>query len=321
MQSTPPIRAGRKIQGMSAVLLPMATETEIDWPAFEAHLSRTVDAGLTPALNMDTGYAHLIDRDTQDRVLATAEAYSISTFLAGVAVRDTPGSPFDLAAYCSEAERVQHFGGIPILFQSFGLTEQAPDRIVASYAEIGERIGRFYAFELGEMFAHFGKIYALNTFQELLGIKTCIGAKHSSLSRQAEWDRLRLRDQYRPDFQLLTGNDLAIDMVMYGSDYLLGLSTFAPDEFALRDRLWLAQRPEFYELNDWLQYLGQFAFRHPVPAYKHTASQFLQLRGWSESSYTYPGSPTRPESDVAVLNEIRRRLDTIVHSLDEFRLQ
>ena len=32
---------------------------------------------------------------------------------------------------------------------------------------------------------------------------------------------------------VLTGNDLAIDMVMYGSDYLLGLSTFAPEAFAL----------------------------------------------------------------------------------------
>ena len=60
----------------------------------------------------------------------------------------------------------------------------------------------------------------------------CIGAKHSSLSRQLEWDRLALRDATRPDFHVFTGNDLAIDMVMYGSDYLLGLSTFAPEEFA-----------------------------------------------------------------------------------------
>ena len=29
----------------------------------------------------------------------------------------------------------------------------------------------------------------------------------------------------RPEFMVLTGNDLAIDMVMYGSDYLLELNT------------------------------------------------------------------------------------------------
>ena len=39
----------------------------------------------------------------------------------------------------------------------------------------------------------------------------------------------RCATSVRPDFLVLTGNDLAIDMVMYGSDYLLGLSTFAPD--------------------------------------------------------------------------------------------
>ena len=71
----------------------------------------------------------------------------------------------------------------------------------------------------------------------------CIGAKHSSLSREAEWERLAVRDEVRPDFRVLTGNDLAIDMVMYGCDYLLGLSTFAPDAFARRDRCWADGRP------------------------------------------------------------------------------
>ena len=49
---------------------------------------------------------------------------------------------------------------------------------------------------------------------------------------------------------VLTGNDLAIDMVVYGSDYLLGLAAFAPDLFAARDRLWAAGDPGFWELND-----------------------------------------------------------------------
>ena len=35
----------------------------------------------------------------------------------------------------------------------------------------------------------------------------------------------------------------------------------------------------FYALNDLLQYLGTFAFRPPVPAYRHSAAQFLKLRG------------------------------------------
>ena len=80
-------------------------------------------------------------------------------------------------------------------------------------------------------------------------------------------------------------------MVMYGSDYLLGLSTFAPDLFARRDALWAAGDPAFYELNDLLQYLGFFAFRPPVPAYKHSAAMFLKLRGWIAPRPDPPGQP------------------------------
>ena len=117
-----------------------------------------------------------------------------------------------------------------------------------------------------------------------------------------------LRDELRPDFRVFTGNDLAIDMVMYGSDYLLGLSTFAPDEFAKRDAAWAAGDPAFYELNDWLQYLGFLTFRPPVPAYKHSAALFLKLRGWIDCDDTHPDSPTRPESDRKILQQILEQL-------------
>jgi hypothetical protein len=141
-----------------------------------------------------------------------------------------------------------------------------------------------------------------------MAIPQCIGAKHSSLNRELEWQRLALRDEKRPDFMVLTGNDLAIDMVMYGSDYLLGISTFAPDLFAQRDAFWAAGDPSFYELNDLLQYLGFFAFRPPVPAYKHSAAQFLKLRGWLACDDTHPNAPGRPDSDRDVLQEIASRL-------------
>ena len=107
---------------------------------------------------------------------------------------------------------------------------------------------------------------------------------------------------------MLTGNDLAIDVVMYGSDYLLGLSTFAPDLFARRDAYWLDGDPQFYALNDVLQYLGFLAFRDPVPAYKHSAAMFLKLRGWIGCDDTHPQSPRRPESDREILRGILEQL-------------
>jgi hypothetical protein len=100
-------------------------------------------------------------------------------------------------------------------------------------------------------------------------------------------------------------------MVCYGSDYLLGISTFAPDRFAERDRRWAAGDPSFHQLNDDLQFLGRFTFRTPVPAYKHSAAQFLAQRGWLDGDTTPDGAPRRPDADVAVLREIGGRLGVL----------
>ncbi len=296
---------------MSAILLPLLSESEMDWRGFRDHVARTSDAGLVPAVNMDTGYGNLITSDQRIEALrATREMAAGRPFIAGAFVRDQPESAFDFDAYRVRIDEIQQFGGKPVIFQSYGLTEQSAEKLIDAYAKIGKHSGGFYAFELGKMFAPFGSIYDLELYEQLIQIPECLGAKHSSLSRQLEWDRLEVRDRVRPDFMVLTGNDLAIDMVMYGSDYLLGLSTFAPTEFARRDTMWERGESAFFELNDLLQYLGFLAFRNPVPAYKHNAAQFLKLRGWIETSLTYPGSPTRPDSDVAILQDILLRLES-----------
>jgi hypothetical protein len=183
---------------------------------------------------------------------------------------------------------------------------------VAAHDALGQRCDRLIGFELGPMFVPYGRIYSLAAYEGLLGVSSCIGAKHSSLSRAAEWDRLAVRDRVRPDFHVYTGNDLAIDMVCYGSDYLLGLSAFAPEAFAERDRRWACGERSFHELNDVLQYLGAFAFRAPVPAYRHDAALFLQLRGRIDCDATPPGAPRRRDSDRAVLADIAHRLEALL---------
>lgn len=300
----------RKITGYSSILLPFRAAGAVDWDSFCTHVARTAEAGLTPAVNMDTGYVNLIAERTRVDVLrCTRDTLSGQPFTAGAFVHDRADDSFDRLACYRQIEQIQSYGGIPTIFQSFGLTGLRSDQLIAAYADMGRHAPQFLAFELGKMFAPFGKIYDLATYEGLLGIKECIGAKHSSLSRKLEWERLALRDKIRPDFKVFTGNDLAIDMVMYGSDYLLGLSTFAPDYFALRDRFWLEGDPRFYELNDILQYLGHFAFRNPVPAYKHSAAQFLKLRGWTLCDDTHPQSPTRPASDIPILQNILAQLE------------
>ncbi|MFO0805590.1 MAG: dihydrodipicolinate synthase family protein [Gemmataceae bacterium] len=304
------IRPRRAITGMSAILLPFEESGAIDWPGFDAHVERTAAAGLVPAVNMDTGYVNLLDEAAKGEVLSrTKSILGGKPFVAGAFVPSIAGDAFDESGYSRSIEQITGVGGTPVIFQSFGLTSLPEMELIAAYERLGTRCESFLAFELGTMFAPFGRIYSLDAYRGLLGIQKCTGAKHSSLSRDLEWQRLRLRDQVRPEFQVLTGNDLAIDMVMYGSDYLLGLSTFAPELFAKRDRFWRDGDPRFFELNDVLQYLGFIAFRDPVPAYKHSAAMFLHLRGWIECDDTHPRSAKRPDSDRAILQLIAKRLE------------
>ncbi len=296
------LRPRRKITGMSAILLPFTASGDIDWPGFDAHLLRTADAGLTPAVNMDTGYVNLLDDATKLAVLdRTRGVLGGRAFVAGAFVGDAPGAPFAEEQYARAMADIEARGGTPVVFQSYGLTSLPDAELVAAYERLGGRCREFIGFELGKVFAPFGKIYPLDVYRGLMGVKNCTGAKHSSLSREQEWRRIQLRDEVRPEFRVFTGNDLAIDMVMYGSDYLLGLSTFAPDAFARRDAHWQSGDARFYELNDALQYLGFLAFRPPVPAYKHSAAMFLKLRRWIGHDATHPLSPTRPESDRDIL--------------------
>jgi dihydrodipicolinate synthase/N-acetylneuraminate lyase len=305
------LRPGRTVTGMSAVLLPfLDPDTPDRWGLVE-HLRRTAEAGLVPAVNMDTGFGPTLDPGTRAELLHLARSSVEGMLVAGAHVDDAPGSPFDLDAHLRAVEEVQQAGAVPILFPSHGLSSLDDHSVVEALARIGEHCDRFLGFELSPEFHPAGRILSLDAYEGLLAIPSCVGAKHSSLERAPEWDRLRLRDRLRPEFMVLTGNDLAIDMVCYGSDYLLGISTFAPDLFAERDRCWAEGDPAFHQLNDDLQYLGRFAFRRPVPAYKHSAAQFLRLRGWIDHDATQAGAPTRPDSDVAVLAELADRLGVL----------
>ena len=304
------IQPGRKIEGISAVLLPFDGSGKIDYAGLAENLERTFKAGIAPAVNMDTGYTNLLTAAERSEVLKiTREVAKGKSFVAGAFVEGVPGDPLKL--YQTAIDEIVSAGGTPILFQCSHFKKISRPELIAFHKKLAAGCQKLLCFELGEMFAPFGQIYDLETVRELMQIPQITGMKHSSLNRELEWQRLAVRDEVRPDFKVYTGNDLAIDMVMHGSDYLLGLSAFAPEAFALRDKYWEQSDSKFYELNDLLQYLGCFAFRPPVPAYKHTAAQFLKLRGRIQGDEPHPKAQRRPDSDVAILKEISANLDLL----------
>ena len=303
------LRPRRTIRGMSAILLPFRADRTIDWDAFAAHVARTHAAGITPAVNMDTGYVQLIDDATRRQALARArEAASSGEIVAGACVVDTAGAAFDEAAYGRQFEMIAAVGATPVIFPSFGLTAGSDADFIARIRRLADRVERFIGFELSTAFVPSGRVLSIEAYADLVAIPNCIGAKHSSLSRRLEWQRLALRDRLRPEFHVFTGNDLAIDMVRYGSDWLLGLSTAWPEAFARRDAWWAAGDARFDELDDALQALGDFAFRDPVPAYKHSMAQALHLRGLVASDETHPQSPRRPATDREIIATILARI-------------
>ncbi|MCC2669402.1 MAG: hypothetical protein K0Q72_1873 [Armatimonadetes bacterium] len=302
------IRHGRKIHGIAAALLPFNADGSIAEEDFSRHLQATRAAGLVNAVNMDTGYANLLSDEEKERVLRlTVEALGPGAeFVAGAFIEGREGEVVDL--YRREMDRIHAYGGTPILFQTSRTHALSPTEKVAVYREACKDQGQVIGFELGKMFAPNGEIWDEETFRGMLDIPELVGAKHSSLSKGVELRRLELRDQHRPDFRVYTGNDLGIDMVEYGSDYLLGLATFCPEKFAERDRLWETGDPAYLELAEALQYLGNVAFRTPVPAYKHSAAHFLHMQGRISSSLTHPRSGHRPDWEPEILRSCLERL-------------
>ena len=307
-QATKQLKPRRKVDGIAAALLPYEADGHVAVATFQHHLVATQLAGLMNAVNMDTGYVnYLTDAEKNDVLRWTREALGKDApFVAGAFIEGQDGDI--VALYRREMDRILAHGGIPILFQTLRLHGKSAQEKAATYQAVCKGYPHVLAFELGAMFAPNGEIFDDEMVRRLLDIPELKGLKHSSLDRTVELSRLALRDAHRPDFRIYTGNDLGINMIEYGSDYLLGLATFCPERFAERDRLWHRGDAAYYALSDSLQYLGNVAFRAPVPAYKHSAAVFLHLTGRIPTNRTHSKNPQRPSWEGEMLKDCALRL-------------
>jgi 4-hydroxy-tetrahydrodipicolinate synthase len=302
----------RKVQGIAAALLPFLPDGRIDVDAFQKHVLFTHQERLMNAVNMDTGYINLLDEvEKRDVLHWTRDVLGQGVpFLAGAYIERLDGDIVSL--YRQQLDTIAASGATPIIFQTARLHGKTAREKVTAYQAICKGYPEALAFELSPKFAANGEIFDESTVRGIMEIPEVKGMKHSSLDRLLELDRLALRDQYRPEFRIYTGNDLGINMIEYGSDYLLGLATFAPERFAERDRLWEEGDARYYALSDALQYLGNVAFREPVPAYKHSCATFLHLTGRIATALPHPGSAKRPEWEAEILEDCMRRLSSSV---------
>jgi len=305
------LRPRRTIDGIAAALLPFEADGRIAMDAFQRHLQATQRAGLKNAVNMDTGYVNYLGEEERRQILKwTREALGEGApFVAGAYIEGGDGDIVSL--YRREMDWIAEVGATPIIFQTSRLHGRSAAEKTAIYCSICKGYPAVLAFELSPVFAPNGELFDGETVRGLMDIPELKGIKHSSLDRLIELERLASRDAHRPDFRIFTGNDLGIDMIEYGSDYLLGLATFAPEKFAERDRLWAAGDARYFALSDALQHLGNVAFRPPVPAYKHSAAVFLHMSGRIPSPRAHARNPTRPDWETELMQDCATRLSRV----------
>lgn len=290
-------------------MVPFDEVGDPDWTAFAGHLARVAKVGLTPGLSMTIDDPALLRTDLQVGAIYQAEeALDGAEFYAGVHVLDDPSDWFNLERYRRQAEVVVAHGGIPIIFPSHGLSNLDDDDWLKVMTEMGRGLDRFMVGDVGTARSARGELRSMDAYVGLLRNQACLGIAHQSLSRGDEWDRLNRHAALRPDFRMLSLNEQAIDMAIYGSDYLLFGAAMVPERFARRDALWAEGDRAFYELNDALQYLASFTSRSPIGGQAHSVLQFMELRGWITNSDLPAGATMRPSSDLEILQGMAARL-------------
>src|SRR5690606_20394409 len=135
------IQPHRRIEGNSAILLPFDETGAIAYDELAAHVRRTVEAGLRPAVNMDTGYVNLLTDEERRQVLqVTREAIGDGgSFIAGAFIEGKCGDHVSL--YREEIDQIRAFGGTPIIFQSSPMKSLAPSELVDLYRKVAEGNG------------------------------------------------------------------------------------------------------------------------------------------------------------------------------------
>lgn len=300
-----------EIHGAATVVIPFDANGEPDWESFSAHLDRIAKVGLTPAISAIPGSIALLETSLQVGAAYQAHRCVGGGYFAGIHVVDKPGDWFNIDHYLRQIEVIGKHGATPIIFPSNGMNALSDADWLKAMDQIGRNCDRFMFAEVDPKRAPTGRQRSFDSYVGLLRNRTCVGVTHASMSRVDEWARLHRQPSLRNDFLIYSANERAVDMAIYGSNYMLVAAGMVPELYAQRDRLWAEGDQAFYELNDLLQYLAMFTSRAPIEALPHSALQFMRIRGWIPYDFLPPGIPERPHADLAVLEEVAERLGVI----------
>lgn len=303
----------RTIHGCAALPVWQGPAGRLDLAGLAERLQATFTAGLTPAVNLYGGSVDRLGCDQRTDILTTAAGVARGRrFIAGT--RPTEDAAPLSVRYGRAVDAVVRQGGTPLLLPIRELVALDGDALIHLWRQATAGHRGVLVIEMAEAFEMPAPPYSADVVARLLDISSLGGLVHASLDRGAEWARVDARDIARPDFRIYSGNERALDMVAYGSDYLLATAGAAPEAFAARDRAWRAGQPIGFELNDVLQVLGTLFYREPMAGARHAVLQWLQARDVVRHATPVAGIPSRPDSDLAIYREIAARLDSLLAS-------
>lgn len=300
---------GRRPTGIGPVLLPATDDGGPDWDGFAHLLGRVADTRLLPGINLGPGGIDDLDVSDRAEVLATTgAALGGETFVAGVRAEPGDDGGFDPARLAGAIQSVARHHAVPLLLPSPALATLSPDELLGLIAWAGDWCDRLLVAETPAAGDDDGS-WGLDVFGALIEVDHCVGVVHASRRRVPEWDRLRRRDDTRPEFQVFTANDRAVDQIMYGADHCLDLSAAVPDLVEARDDAWEAEDPDALERQDALQALSSLVSRPPIAGSRHALARVLHLRGWLPHDRVVGDPPRRPTSDDSLILAALERLE------------
>jgi hypothetical protein len=309
----------RTIDGAASLPVWVGAGGRLDLSGLADRLQATFAAGLTPAVNLYGGSVERLGREQRIDILATAAGVARGRrFIAGT--RPTEDTAPLAVRYGRAVDAVVRQGGTPLLLPIRELVALDGDALTHLWRQATAGHRGVLVIEMAEAFDSPAPLLSTDLVTRLLDIASLGGLVHASLDRGAEWARVEARDVARPDFRIYSGHERALDMVSYGSDYLLATAGAAPEAFAARDRAWRAGRSIGFELNDVLQALGALLYREPIAGARHGVLQWLQVRGILGHVTPVAGVPSRPDSDEALYRELSDRLDSLLASTDALDL-
>lgn len=300
---------GRRPTGIGPVLVPADPDGGVDWNGFAHMLGRVADTRLLVGVNTWTSPSTTGDPKVRAEVLATAgAALGGETFVAGVAAPAGEDGTLDPEGLAGAVHEVVRHGAVPLLLRSPALAALRDDELLGLVAWAGDWCDRLLVAESPPAPSTEGSPWGLDVFGALMSMHHCIGVVHGSRRRAPEWDRIRSRDETRPDFHVFSSNDRAVDQIVFGADHRLDISAVVPDLVQARDDAWEAEDPDAMERDDALQALSSLVSREPVTALPHALARVALLRGWLSHDRVIGAIGARPSSDDELLRAALDRL-------------